>query len=64
MIEDGDDPDAEPRFEAPVLAQDVRRKLGLSQPQFARLLGMQVATLRNWEQNRCAMEPAAQTLLK
>jgi putative transcriptional regulator len=23
-----------------------------------------VATLRNWEQNRFAMEPAAQTLLK
>jgi putative transcriptional regulator len=64
MIEDGEDPDAEPRFAPPVLAQDVRRKLNLTQPDFARLLGIPVATLRNWEQNRFAMEPAAQTLLK
>ena len=64
MIEDGEDPDEEPRFEAPVRAQDVRRKLGLSQTQFARLLQIPVATLRNWEQNRFLMEPAAQTLLK
>jgi putative transcriptional regulator len=64
MIEDGEDPDAEPRFEPPVLAQDVRKKLGLAQPAFARLLGIPVATLRNWEQNRFAMEPAARTLLK
>ena len=64
MIEDGEDPDAEPRFAPVVLAQDVRRKLGLTQPAFARLLGVPVATLRNWEQNRFAMEPAAQTLLK
>jgi putative transcriptional regulator len=64
MIEDGEDPDAEPRFEPPILAQDVRKKLGLTQPEFARLLGIPVATLRNWEQNRFVMEPAAQTLLK
>jgi len=64
MIEDGEDPDAEPRFEPPVLAQAVRKKLGLTQPAFARLLGIPVATLRNWEQNRFLMEPAAQTLLK
>ena len=64
MIEDGEDPDEEPRFEAPVLAQDVRRKFAMTQPAFAALLGIPVATLRNWEQNRFAMEPAAQTLLK
>jgi len=64
MIEDGEDSDAEPRFEPPILAQDVRKKLGLTQPEFARLLGIPVATLRNWEQNRFVMEPAAQTLLK
>jgi putative transcriptional regulator len=40
------------------------KKLGLTQPEFARLLGIPVATLRNWEQNRFVMEPAAQTLLK
>jgi putative transcriptional regulator len=61
---DGEDPDAEPHFERPVLPQALRRKLGLSQTGFASLLGIPVATLRNWEQNRFAMEPAAQTLLK
>lgn len=64
MIEDNEDPDEEPRFEPPVHAQAVRKKLGLTQADFARLLGIPVATLRNWEQNRFLMEPAAQTLLK
>jgi putative transcriptional regulator len=64
MIEDGEDPDEAPRFERVVLAQDVRAKLGMTQAAFAGLLGVPVATLRNWEQNRFAMEPAAQTLLK
>ena len=64
MIEDGEDPDEEPRFEVPVLPQDVRRKLGMTQIEFAGLLGIPIGTLRNWEQNRFVMEPAAQTLLK
>jgi putative transcriptional regulator len=64
MIEDGEDPEAEPLFEPPVQAQEVRKKLGLTQPDFARLLGIPLGTLRNWEQNRFLMEPAAQTLLK
>jgi putative transcriptional regulator len=64
MIEDGEDPDAEPRFERPVLPQDLRHKFGLTQAAFATLLRIPIATLRNWEQNRFIMEPAAQTLLK
>lgn len=64
MIEDGEDPDEEPRFEPVVQSQDVRRKLGMTQTEFAALLRIPVATLRNWEQNRFVMEPAAQTLLK
>ena len=35
--------------------QDVaalRRFIGLSQPQFAKAIGISVHTLRNWEQNR------------
>jgi putative transcriptional regulator len=64
MIEDDEDPQTEPCFAPPVLAQDVRKKLGLTQAAFATLLGIPVATLRNWEQNRFVMEPSAQTLLK
>lgn len=64
MIEDGEDPDAAPRFERPVLPREVRAKLGLTQTSFAALLGIPVATLRNWEQNRFAIEPTAQALLK
>jgi len=64
MVEDGEDPDTAPRFAPLVLAQDVRRKLGLTQVAFATLLGIPVAVLRNWEQNRFTMDPAAQTLLR
>lgn len=63
MIEDGEDPDAGPQFEPVVLARDVRKKLGLTQTDFAALLRIPTATLRNWEQNRFTIEPAAQTLL-
>jgi putative transcriptional regulator len=64
MIEDGEDPDAAPHFEPVVRVQAVRKKLGMTQTEFAALLCIPSATLRNWEQNRFAMEPAAQTLLK
>jgi putative transcriptional regulator len=65
MIEDGEDPDEEPpHFEAVVLPQDVRKKLHMTQADFAALLRVPIGTLRNWEQNRFVMEPAAQTLLK
>ncbi len=64
MIEDGEDPDAEPQFERVILPQDVRKKLGLTQIQFAELLGVPIGTLRNWEQARFVLEPAARTLLK
>jgi DNA-binding transcriptional regulator YiaG len=45
-------------------AQAVRRKLGLSQSEFARLLVVPAATLRNWEQNRYSREPAVRALLR
>ena len=37
---------------SPPDAKSVRAKVGLSQTEFARLIGVKVATLRNWEQNR------------
>ena len=41
-----------------------RGMLGLSQPAFASALGIQVATLRNWEQGRRAPDGSAIALLK
>ena len=41
----------------------VREKTGLSQADFARLLGVSVRTLQEWEQGRRAPSGAARTLL-
>ena len=51
------------RFE-PVQIKNVRRKLHVSQTQFAHLIGVSAATLRNWEQGRTYPEGAARALLK
>jgi len=44
--------------------QAIRKKYGLSQDKFAKLLGISVATLRNWEQGRRRPEGAARVLLR
>ncbi len=41
----------------------VREKTGLSQAEFARLLGVSIRTLQEWEQGRRAPSGAARTLL-
>lgn len=41
----------------------IRKQYGLSQDKFAVLLGISVATLRNWEQGRRKPEGAARVLL-
>ncbi len=41
----------------------IREKTGLSQAVFARLLGVSVRTLQEWEQGRRAPSGAARTLL-
>jgi len=48
----------------PIDVQAIRKQYGLSQTQFARLLGISVATLRNWEQGRRRPEGPARVLLK
>lgn len=44
-------------------AKSIRTKVGLSQSEFAQLIGVKVATLRNWEQNRRHPTGAAAALL-
>ena len=44
--------------------KDVRRRVGLSQSEFARLIHVSVRTLQNWEQNRCSSTGPAVALLK
>jgi putative transcriptional regulator len=46
-----------------VLAAEARRKTGLSQADFARLLGISPRTLQDWEQGRREPSGAARTLL-
>ena len=45
-------------------AVEARRKLGLSQTEFARLMGISVRTLHNWEQGWRKPTGAARVLLK
>jgi putative transcriptional regulator len=45
-------------------AAEARRKLGLSQSEFAQLLGVSVNTLQNWEQGRRKPTGAARVLLR
>jgi len=42
----------------------VRTKTGLSQTEFAKLLGVSVRTLQDWEQGRRQPSGAAKSLLK
>ena len=45
-------------------ARKIRQSYGLSQEKFARLIGISVATLRNWEQGRRSPEGPARVLLR
>jgi putative transcriptional regulator len=63
MIQDGEDPDGEPTVQDIFTPDVLRKRLDMTQEQFARALRIPVATLRNWEQGRNALDPAARSLL-
>ena len=48
----------------PVDVKSVREKLKASQPEFALMIGVSVATLRNWEQGRRTPDGPALALLR
>jgi putative transcriptional regulator len=49
---------------APVDVKAVRQRLGKSQAEFARMIGVSVSTLQNWEQGRRRPEGPARALLR
>ena len=59
------DPDAAPEItvDALIAPKNLRRRLNMTQEEFADALGIPVATLRNWEQGRHGIDPAARSLL-
>ena len=48
----------------PIIVTNIRKKLHVSQTEFAHLIGVSVDTLQNWEQGRRKPEGPALALLK
>jgi putative transcriptional regulator len=51
------------RFTAPEDIRQIREGVGVSQANFARMLGISLRTLQDWEQGRRRPNQAAQSLL-
>ena len=65
MREDGEDPGAAPGiFIEDVPPAQIREHMGMTQVEFAEALRIPVATLRNWEQGRVRIDPAARALFR
>lgn len=56
--------DAEAMRDAGKFAQNVRKRLGLSQSEFAQHINVSLETIRNWEQGKRCPTGAAKALLK
>ena len=59
------DPDMAPEvtLDQIIAPKNLRRRLNMTQEQFAEAIGIPVATLRNWEQGRNSIDPAGKSLL-
>ncbi|MCH8492431.1 MAG: helix-turn-helix domain-containing protein [Idiomarina sp.] len=55
---------AKERFVAASRLKLIRKKVNLSQPKFAMLIGVELSTLRNWEQGRREPTGPAKVLIK
>jgi putative transcriptional regulator len=64
MIEDGEDPEADIADADIISPAQIRKRLAMTQEAFAAAIGVPIGTLRNWEQNRVTMEPAAIALFR
>ena len=63
--EDGEDPDAAlGSFIEELPPACIRERIGMTQVEFAKTLRIPVATLRNWEQGRVGIDPAARALFR
>lgn len=63
MAEDGYGADEEVRAEDIISPAVIRKRLGMSQREFAQAIHVPLATLQNWEQQRTAMDPATLALM-
>jgi putative transcriptional regulator len=63
ILRGGKGPSRSFEFEEPDVAA-IRKEYGLSQDQFASLLGISVRTLQNWEQGRRTPHGPAKVLLR
>jgi len=65
MREDGESPDAAlGTFIEDLPPALIREQMGMTQVEFAKTLRIPVATLRNWEQGRVGIDPAARALFR
>ena len=63
MREEGYDPDEHVQEEDIISPAVIRKRLGMSQRQFAEAIHVPIATLQNWEQGRTPMDPSARALM-
>jgi putative transcriptional regulator len=65
MAEDGEDPDAAfNAYSEELPPAQIRTRIGMTQVEFAKILQIPVASLRNWEQGRVRIDPAARALFR